>query len=207
MDTQNNPQKIADNVVVSLDYTLVVDGEPYESSKESGPIEFIQGLGSIIPGLENELYGLAVGDQKLVNVPAEQAYGVTDPEAIIDVPRDQFPPEIPLEVGVDLQVRDVDGEPMEATILSIDDENVKLDFNHPLAGKNLTFDVTVISLRSATEEEMAHGHVHSEDGMVLEDDDFDDEDLFEDEDEELLDEVAFEAEDDLEDDDELEDKD
>ncbi len=160
MDNKKNPQEIADNVVVSLDYTLQVDGEVIDSSQEGEPIQFIQGHGQIIPGLESELYGMSVGEHKDVTISPENGYGTVDPENIADIPRSEFPDEIPLEPGVELEVQNQDGEVMDARIVLVDSENVRLDFNHPLAGKELHFSVDVIGLRQPTAEELTHGHVH-----------------------------------------------
>lgn len=154
---------VQDGQVVAMEYSLHVDGELIDSSVGHEPLEFLQGAGNIIPGLEDELYGMGIGEAKNVVVAAEDGYGELDPDAFIDVPRDQFPAEIPLEVGVQLQVQDDNGEAMMARIDTITDDNVRLDFNHPLAGKELVFDVKIIGVRDATDEEMEHGHVH-EDG-------------------------------------------
>jgi FKBP-type peptidyl-prolyl cis-trans isomerase SlyD len=151
---------IQDGQVVSMDYTLRIDGEVVDSSDGQEPLEFLQGAGNIIPGLEEALYGMAIGEKKQVTVAPEDGYGELDEEAYVDVPRGEFPAEIPLEIGTEIQVTDQDGNPMFARIDSFDDEAVKLDFNHPLAGKTLNFDVTIMGLRAATEEEMEHGHAH-----------------------------------------------
>lgn len=153
---------IEDGQVVTLDYTLTVDGEVVDSSAGSQPIQFIQGQQHIIPGLEDELYGLEVGAQKQVVVQPEKAYGPVDPENYSDIPREQFPSEIPLEPGVELEVREQSGKTLTARIDNVTDETVRLDFNHPLAGKVLHFSVQVVSLRAATAEEMSHGHVHED---------------------------------------------
>lgn len=155
--------KVQDGQVVSMEYTLHVDGELVDSSEGQEPLEFLQGEGNIIPGLEDELYGMGIGESKEVVVAAEDGYGLLDPDAFIDVPKAQFPAEIPLEAGVELQVQDENGNPMMARIDRVDNENVKLDFNHPLAGKELHFKVKVVGLRDATEEELEHGHVHGDD--------------------------------------------
>ncbi len=160
MTDKNSPTQVADDVVVSLDYTLTVDGEVLDSSEGNEPIEFIQGHGHIIPGLEQALYGMGVGECKSVVVSAADGYGEVDPNALLDVPRSEFPPNIPLEPGVELQVRDNDGHLMYARIVEVGADTVRLDFNHPLAGKELHFDVKVVSLRQATDEELAHDHVH-----------------------------------------------
>ena len=160
MNTPASPEQIADDVVVSLDYTLTVDNEVVDTSEDSEPIVFLQGHGNIIPGLEQALYGLAVGDQKEVVIQPADGYGELDPEAFADVPRKEFPPQIPMEVGIELQMRDKSGDILDARIDAVDEDTVRLDFNHPLAGKQLNFSVTVVSLRSASPEELEHGHVH-----------------------------------------------
>jgi FKBP-type peptidyl-prolyl cis-trans isomerase SlyD len=153
--------KVQDGQVVSMNYTLQVDGVVVDSSDGHEPLEFLQGAGNIIPGLEEALYGMAIGEQKKVSIAPEDGYGELDSEAYVDVPRNEFPEEIPLEKDIEIQVTDQDGNPMFARIDSIDTETVKLDFNHPLAGKTLDFDVTIMGLREATEEEMEHGHAHN----------------------------------------------
>lgn len=181
METQNKPGKVADDVVVSIDYTLTVEGEVVDSTEGEEPLEFLHGHQNIIPGLERELSGMKIGDSKKVVVPPGEAYGEVDPENVVDVPRSEFPTEIPLEEGTELEVKNADGEVLSATIAEVNGDTVKLDFNHPLAGKELTFDVTISDLRAATEEELAHGHVHYEDeGFDFEeedDDDYDDDDV------------------------------
>ncbi len=152
--------KIEDGQVVSMDYTLRVDGEIVDSSEGQAPLEFLQGAGNIIPGLEQELYGMTLGSSKEIVVLPEDGYGVIDPDAFIDVPRDQFPADIPLEEGVEITVTEEDGTPMNARIDSINDEYVVLDFNHPLAGKELHFSTKIVGLRQASAEETEHGHVH-----------------------------------------------
>jgi FKBP-type peptidyl-prolyl cis-trans isomerase SlyD len=152
--------KVQDGQIVAMDYALHIDGELVDSSDGQEPLEFLQGAGNIIPGLEEALYGMAIGENKKVTVSPADGYGELDPEAFVEVPRAEFPTEIPLEIGTEIQVTDESGNPMFARIDSLSAEAVKLDFNHPLAGKTLNFDVTIIALRDATEEEMEHGHAH-----------------------------------------------
>jgi FKBP-type peptidyl-prolyl cis-trans isomerase SlyD len=185
VNNPNNPNQVADDVVVSIDYTLTVDGEVVDSTEGDEPLQFIQGHQNIIPGLEKELTGMKIGDNKKVVVPPDEAYGEVDPENIIEVPRDEFPSEIPLESGTELEVKNSDGEVLTATISGVTSSTVKLDFNHPLAGKLLTFDVTIIDLREPTEEELTHGHVHFEDELDYEEEEYEDEELEEDEEDEL----------------------
>lgn len=153
--------KVKDGHVVSMEYTLKVDGNVADTSEGREPLEFVHGAGNIIPGLEREMTGMAVGESKDVVVAAVDAYGEQDDSAYMDVPRNQFPKEIPIEVGTEIQVQNQNGQPMYSRIDKIEGDNVRLNFNHPLAGKELHFAVKVVSLRGATPEEKEHGHVHS----------------------------------------------
>lgn len=166
MSEKSNPRQVADDLVVTMDYTLTVDGETVDSSEEDGPIQFLQGYGNIIPGLETHLGGLAVGESLQVSVGPKDAYGEFDPEQIVDIPLDEFPEEICVEPGVELEMKDQDGDMLFARIISVGKSRAKLDFNHPLAGKHLTFDVTILALRLPTPEEVEHGHVHGSEGHV-----------------------------------------
>ena len=166
MTDNNELNLVADDLVVTMDYSLTVDGEIVDSSEEDGPIQFLMGYGNIIPGLEAHLGGLAVGESLQVSVAAKDAYGEFDPEQIVDIPLDEFPEEICVEPGVELEMKDQDGEMLFARIISVGKSRAKLDFNHPLAGKQLTFDVTILALRLPTPEELEHGHVHGSQGHV-----------------------------------------
>jgi FKBP-type peptidyl-prolyl cis-trans isomerase SlyD len=152
--------KIEDKMVVTLDYTLIVEEEVLESTETGNPISFIQGIGQIIPGLEAALYGMKKGEKKQVIIEAQDAYGDYDPESLQVAKKDEFSEEIPLEVGTFLDLEDQEGEGLSAQIIEADEETVTLDFNHPLAGKDLTFEITVRDLRPATQEELDHEHVH-----------------------------------------------
>lgn len=160
--SKEKTQIVADDIVVTMEYTVKVDGEVVDSSDDHEPIEFLQGHGQVISGLEKQLYGMAVGESKSFVVAARDGYGERDPDAIADIPRGEFPKDIPLEPGVELQMEDEDGDVMNAVIVSAGDQTVQLDFNHPLAGKELHFSIQVIGLRQATPEEIEHGHAHSE---------------------------------------------
>jgi FKBP-type peptidyl-prolyl cis-trans isomerase SlyD len=152
--------KVKDGHVVSMEYTLKVDGEVADTSEGREPLEFVHGAGNIIPGLEREMTGMAIGESKEVVVPPADGYGEEDEKAFMDVPREQFPEEIPMKVGTELQVQNQAGQPMYARIDMVGDKNVRLNFNHPLAGKELHFAVKVVGLRNASDEEKEHGHVH-----------------------------------------------
>ncbi len=152
--------KVDDGQVVSMHYTLQVDGKVIDSSDGGEPLEFIQGMGHIIPGLEHELYDMKVGDGKQVVVAPKDGYGDINTEAFMEVPRGAFPTNVPLEMGTELELKDQAGQPVYARIEQVSGDNVRLDMNHPLAGKELHFDVKIAGLRPATDEEISHGHVH-----------------------------------------------
>ena len=154
--------KVDDGQVVSMHYTLHVDGQVVDSSEGKEPLQFIQGMGHIIAGLEHQLYDMKIGEKKDVVGAPKDGYGETDSEAFMDVPRDSFPPNVPLKIGTELELRDQSDHPMYARIDEVSDKNVRLNMNHPLAGKELYFSVEIANLRPATSEEVSHGHVHSE---------------------------------------------
>jgi FKBP-type peptidyl-prolyl cis-trans isomerase SlyD len=153
--------------VVSLHYTLRdEDGDIIDSSAGRDPLQFIQGAGQIISGLEESLYGMQVGDEKQVTVEPENAYGQVDPDAFQLVPRDRFPDDLDLKEGMGFRMRDSEtGEVIVAYVEKLRPDGVVLDLNHPLAGETLDFQVRVEDVRQATNEELQHGHVHDgEDG-------------------------------------------
>ena len=153
---------VQDGLVVSMDYKLTVDGEVLDSSEDAGPLQFLAGYGNIVPGLEREMAGMKIGESKDVVVAPADGYGEFDEEAFMDVPRNEFPSDLQLEEGIELNVTDEDGQNQYARVENITDENVRLDFNHPLAGAELHFTVKVVALRDPTKEELDHGHVHEE---------------------------------------------
>jgi len=152
--------KVTDGLVVSMEYTLRVDGKVVDSSAGGDPLEYLHGVGNIIPGLEREVDGMAVGESKNVTVSVEDGYGEVDEEAFMEAPRSEFPTDMPMNPGVEMELTGPEGQPMYARIESVEGETVLLNMNHPLAGKELHFDVKVVNLRDATDEEMDHGHAH-----------------------------------------------
>ena len=122
------------------------DGTVFDSSQGRDPLTFTLGSGQIIPGLEQAIDGMAVGEQKTVTVPAAQAYGDRVESARQAVPRAQFPADIPADPGTRLQMQSPDGQVIPVTIVESNDDHVVLDANHPLAGKDLTFAVEVVAL-------------------------------------------------------------
>jgi FKBP-type peptidyl-prolyl cis-trans isomerase SlyD len=148
--------------VVEMHYTLKNDsGNVIDSSKEKEPMPFIQGFGNIIPGLESALEGMKTGDSCEVSVKPEDAYGVYHPEAIQDIPMKDLQGIDSLMVGMELQSQDEQGNPFIVCVKTINKETVTVDANHPLAGETLHFSVSIESIREASKDELAHGHVHS----------------------------------------------
>jgi len=159
--TEKN-QTVEKNVVVSLDYVLKLDNdEVIDRSEKNAPLEYLHGYKNIVPGLESELEGLKIGEEKSVTVPAKLGYGERDSEEVAEYPRDTFPDSLNLEVGEPIAMRDSEsGESFQAYITEIQTDKVLLDFNHPLAGETLHFKIKISGLREPTGEELSHGHVH-----------------------------------------------
>lgn len=157
-ESRDIPMIVQDDVCVGIDYTLrLEDGEVIDSSQGRGPLEFIQGRGQIIPGLERALYGMALDDEKEVVVAPADAYGEFDSELLETLPRSAFPAEMELEEGMGLRMRTRDGRTVVVYVREVNDESVMVDLNHPLAGKTLHFDVRIACLREASPEELAGG--------------------------------------------------
>lgn len=155
------PEQIDRDVVVSLQYKLSLDdGTVVEESEHGDPLVYLHGYGNIVVGLERELEGMKVGESKAVVVESADAYGEYDPEDIEEVSRAEMPPDFEPEVGMLLEVHDDEEDDYVAVVKEITEGGMLLDFNHPLAGERLHFDITVEGLRAASAEEMAHGHAH-----------------------------------------------
>jgi FKBP-type peptidyl-prolyl cis-trans isomerase SlyD len=166
--------QIADGKVVSLDYTLTVDGEVVARTEPGDPMDYLHGAEEILPGLEEALTGKQVGDKLTVTLAPEDAYGDYDDEDFEEIDISDIPDGESLEVGMMVEVEDEEGYSYTATVADISDGVVTLDFNPPLAGKTLTYTVEVLAIRDATEEELKHGHAHSDDDDEW--DGYDDED-------------------------------
>lgn len=161
--TDQNLDKIADGLVVSIHYTLTLDnGEEVDSSAGREPLEYIHGQQGIVPGLERELAGCHVGQKLEVKVTPEDGYGPRVAEARQDVPIDQMPEGV--QPGMQLQAEAPTGEVMIVHVAEVTAEKVVVDLNHPLAGETLNFAVEVLSVRAATPEELDHGHAHGPGG-------------------------------------------
>ena len=155
---------IADGHVVEMNYTLTNSrGEVIDSSNGKAPLSYIQGKQNIIPGLEKEMTGKKVGDSFKVTVGPEEGYGTRNESMVQSVPKEQFGPEASnVEVGMRFQVEGPGGQMLLVTAVDVKENEVVLDGNHPLAGETLSFDVEVVALREATEEELEKGEVQEE---------------------------------------------
>lgn len=132
---------------VHIHYTgTLSDGSVFDSSEGRDPLSFTLGSGQVIPGLDAALGGMAVGEAKTVTISSDAAYGTYDPQARQPIPRDQIPPHIPVAPGTMLQMQTPDGGVIPVTVAEVDDQTVVLDANHPLAGKDLTFEVEVVAI-------------------------------------------------------------
>ena len=138
---------VSEGKTVKVQYTLTVDGKVEDSSKERGPLEFKAGSHQVIPGFEKALMGMKTGEKKSFKVNPEDAYGQVDPAALQSVPRSQLPAELTPKAGMMLTASGKDGQSMPVKIVEVKDDVVVMDFNHPLAGKTLNFDVEVVEIK------------------------------------------------------------
>ena len=145
--------------VYAIEYTVKNSkGEVVDSNVGQAPLEFIAGQGQIIPGLEKEVEGMEVGEEKTVVVKADEAYGERNEEWVETLPKDQFEG-IELQKGMTLYGQSPDGQTIAVTVKDFNDKEVTIDYNHPLAGEDLTFDVKILGKREATLEELAGNQV------------------------------------------------
>ncbi|MBK7643181.1 MAG: peptidylprolyl isomerase [Planctomycetes bacterium] len=159
------PSSVGPGKVVRIHYTLRGEtGEVLDSSDSSEPLEYLHGASNIVVGLEEGLLGATPGQKVRVKVAPEKGYGPRAPDAVHAFPRDAFPADMPIEEGMSFQAEGEDGQSLPVWVLSVEAEQVMVDFNHPLAGHTLDFEVTIDGLRDATSEEIAHGHPHGPGG-------------------------------------------
>ena len=152
--------QVEKNKVVEIDYTLKDEnGDVLDSSEGREPLSYIQGTGNLIPGVENALEGKSSGEKVEITVPPETGYGVRDDSLLLTIEREKFGEVEDLKPGLRFRMDTPDG-PMIFTVVKLDETEVLVDGNHPLAGMTLNFDITVQSVREATTEELEHGHVH-----------------------------------------------
>lgn len=156
---------IARNKVVRFDYTLTDDSAHVLDTSEGGePLSYLHGAGNIIPGLETALEGKRAGESLKVRVPAADAYGERHDELVQNIPREMFEDGDAIQVGMQFHSSDDDGDTRIVTVVGTDANHVTVDGNHPLAGVPLNFAVTIVEVRDASAEELAHGHVHGAGG-------------------------------------------
>ncbi len=137
--------KTGDTVRIHYTGTLA-DGSTFDSSAGRDPLEFTLGSGQVIPGFDKAVTGMTVGDEKTVEIVADDAYGPLNPDAQQAFPRDQVPDDIPLEIGTRLQLSGPQGQPIMVTVAEVTEAEVILDANHPLAGKDLTFKIELVEI-------------------------------------------------------------
>jgi len=158
--------QVQSNKVVTIDYTLTDEGGTViDTSNGRGPLAYLHGKGNIIPGLERALDGKAVGEKVVVDVPPGDAYGSRDEALVQGVPRASFRGIPNIEKGMQFQAQAQSGPPRLVTVVDVQGDTVRVDANHPLAGKTLHFDVTIDGVRDATPEELQHGHAHGMGGQ------------------------------------------
>ncbi len=156
---------IEQNKVITLNFTLTDDhGNVLDSTEKGGPFSYISGSNMVLPKLEEAVNGMLIGSKKALKLEAKDGYGNYNDDAIQVVGKENFPEDFVLEVGMEYMASNPDGVQMPFVISNVDGEEITVDFNHPLAGKNLNFDIELLNVRDATAEELSHGHVHGEGG-------------------------------------------
>ena len=137
--------KTGDTVRITYTGTLN-DGTQFDSNKGGDPLQFTLGSGEVIAGFDAGVTGMAVGESKTVSIPSDQAYGAHDPAKIQKIPRDRVPSEIDLQLGMQLGARTADGQQIAFTVVEIADADITVDANHPLAGRDLTFEIELVEI-------------------------------------------------------------
>ncbi|MCG6969350.1 MAG: peptidylprolyl isomerase [Gammaproteobacteria bacterium] len=156
--------QIAKHKVVTLDYTLTdKDGNVLDQS-QGGEFTYLHGAKNIIPGLENALDGKKSGDEVKVSVAPDDGYGQRNDALTQVVPKDAFESNDEIQVGQQFHAQTPEGQYVMITVMNVEGDQITIDGNHPLAGVDLNFDVKVVDVRDATDEEVSHGHVHGPEG-------------------------------------------
>lgn len=137
--------KVKEGDTVKVHYTgTLKNGEVFDSSKDKEPLEFTLGEGQLIPGFEKAVVGMAIGDSASIDIPSDEAYGEEREDLIINVPKDQLPDDVTPQVGMQLQVNQGNGQPIPVRIKEVGETELTLDANHPLAGKDLSFEIELV---------------------------------------------------------------
>ncbi|MBN2682700.1 MAG: peptidylprolyl isomerase [Bacteroidales bacterium] len=141
-------KEVQDKNTVSVHYTgKFTDGTIFDSSESREPLTFTVGEGNLIPGFEGAVVGMKVDESKTVSIPFNQAYGPSSPDLIMSVPRAQLPAEIMPEVGMELMASGEEGQQQVVVITEVTENEIKVDYNHPLAGRDLVFDIRVVDIK------------------------------------------------------------
>ncbi|RKZ59483.1 MAG: peptidylprolyl isomerase [Gammaproteobacteria bacterium] len=156
--------QIESNSVVTLHYTLKDNEGKIIDQSDDGSFLYMHGAMNIVPGLENALAGKSAGDEISVKVSPEEGYGVKDEARIQEVPKDMFDKSDEIQVGIQFHAQGPDGSAVVVTVIEVKDDVVVIDGNHALAGVDLNFEVKIVDVRAASEEEVSHGHVHGPHG-------------------------------------------
>ncbi len=157
---------ITKDSAVFFNYTLTdSQGTVLDKSQDGQPLGYLHGHGNIISGLEKQLEGKKVGDTLKAVVEPAEAYGEHIAEAVQEIPREHFQGVDNIEVGMQFQAQAENGQPINVLVTAVTDSTVTVDANHPLAGKQLTFDVEIVDIREASKEELEHGHIHGDGGV------------------------------------------
>jgi FKBP-type peptidyl-prolyl cis-trans isomerase SlyD len=151
--------KITNDKVGFIHYKLTIDENVVDSSEGKDPLVYIHGKGNLIPGLESELENKTAGDRLQATIAPADAYGQRNQELVQSVPLSNFDNKDAIEIGAQFQVDTPEGARL-ASIIAVAETEATIDLNHPLAGMTLTFDVEIMEVRDATEDELVHGHVH-----------------------------------------------
>ena len=153
--------QIADNKVVTIDYVLTDDDGNLIDRSEGGQFAYLHGANNIIPGLEKALTGKEKGERLQVVIPPEEGYGLRDDSLTQVISRSAFESPEDIAVGRQFHAQSPDGQPLVITVIAVNDDEVTIDGNHPLAGTRLNFEIDIVDVRDATAEELSHGHVHA----------------------------------------------
>lgn len=151
---------VSNNKVVVLDYTLTDNNKQVLDQSTDGSFAYLHGASNIIPGLENALLDKQVGENIKVSISPEDGYGQRDDSLLQEVSIEMFESANQVQVGQQFHAQGADGHDILITVTKVENDTVTIDGNHPLAGEQLNFDVTIVDIRDATEEEISHGHVH-----------------------------------------------
>jgi FKBP-type peptidyl-prolyl cis-trans isomerase SlyD len=152
---------IAQNKVVTMNFTLTDDhGNVLDSTDQNGPFSYLSGNNMVLPKLEEAVNGMIIGTKKSLKLNAVDGYGNYNEDARQVVGKENFPEDFVLEVGMEYMASNPEGVQMPFIITNVDGDAITIDFNHPLAGMNLNFEIELIDVRDATADELNHGHVH-----------------------------------------------